>query len=140
MLSRDNRANIIQLRFSQNIIMPIAFIFTRLTFFLLYLRLFGNSKPFRWACYFGIGFYTLSNFLDVPISMAYEFPTHGRPWAAPDTLKRWIRVEPISLYLGGVNIASDLYIIILPMPMIWRLQMSLERKLGVMAIFTSGLL
>ncbi|MCJ1475922.1 hypothetical protein MMC13_004586 [Lambiella insularis] len=128
-----------KLRFAQNTIQPLAFIFSRITFFLLYLRLFGRSPPFRWACYFGIAFYFVSNIIDIPLYAVYCAPAPGNPWASMDTLEKCAQLEWISLFYGGINIASDLYIIILPMPMIWGLQMSLERKLGIMAIFTSGL-
>ena len=133
-------ANELKLRYAQNTIQPLAFIFSRITFFLLYIRLFGRHRPFCWACYFGIGFYTAANIIDVPLYAVYCAPPPGNPWASKNTLAKCAQLEWISLFYGGINIASDLYIIILPMPMIWGLQMSLEKKLGVMAVFTSGFL
>jgi hypothetical protein len=128
-----------KVRFAQNTVLPFAFIATRLPFFLLYLRVFGTSKPFRFACYFGMTFYVIANVVEVPIYTYYCAPLPGKPWASLETLMRCATAEPVSIMLGAVNIFSDIYILILPMPMIWKLQMSLERKLGIMAIFTTGL-
>ena len=45
-------------------------------------------------------------------------------------------------YIAGaaINTASDLSIVILPQPLIWNLQLSLNRKVGLCAIFLIGLL
>jgi hypothetical protein len=45
-------------------------------------------------------------------------------------------------YMAGavINTASDLSIVILPQPLIWNLQLSLKRKIGLCAIFLLGLL
>ena len=40
---------------------------------------------------------------------------------------------------GIFGLVTDLYIFILPLPMLWRLQMPLKRKLGITAIFLTGL-
>ena len=42
------------------------------------------------------------------------------------------------LAYGSMNIISDLFIFILPMPMLWRLQLNRKGKLGVMLVFMGG--
>lgn len=39
---------------------------------------------------------------------------------------------------GSMNFISDLFIFVLPLPMIWRLKLSRKEKLGVTLVFMSG--
>lgn len=41
---------------------------------------------------------------------------------------------------GGFNIASDITILILPLPMIWQLNLKLRQKLLLLVVFMTGLL
>ena len=41
---------------------------------------------------------------------------------------------------GIFNVVSDLIILILPMPTLWRLQLSLKRRLLTMGVFAAGFL
>jgi hypothetical protein len=41
---------------------------------------------------------------------------------------------------AGIQIATDLVILILPMPLIWRLQMPRRQKYGVFTVFGLGIM
>lgn len=41
---------------------------------------------------------------------------------------------------SGINIGLDVWMIILPAAQVWKLNMSFKGKLGVMAMFTVGIL
>ena len=44
-------------------------------------------------------------------------------------------------YIQGIfNVVSDFYLLILPIPVVWQLQMPSKRKIGVCAIFMTGIL
>ena len=44
-------------------------------------------------------------------------------------------------YIQGVfNVVSDFYLLLLPVPVVWNLQMPLRKKIGILTIFTTGLL
>ncbi|MCJ1259014.1 hypothetical protein MMC24_006848, partial [Lignoscripta atroalba] len=45
----------------------------------------------------------------------------------------------IQVYSGSLNVLSDFSILVLPLPLIWRLQMPFLRKLRVTAVFSVGL-
>lgn len=48
--------------------------------------------------------------------------------------------QAVGSYTTGIfNIISDLYILILPMPCIWALNLDIGRKLRIMAVFSVGL-
>lgn len=42
------------------------------------------------------------------------------------------------LYTAIFNLLADLIIVLLPMPMLWRLQMQTKRKVGISLIFAMG--
>ena len=46
--------------------------------------------------------------------------------------------QTLSVTVGAVNVISDLYLVILPLPAVWSLQLPLRRKLGVSAMFLTG--
>lgn len=46
----------------------------------------------------------------------------------------------VGIVQGVGNIIGDFYLLLLPMPVVWKLQLSLQKKIGVMAIFLIGFL
>jgi hypothetical protein len=40
---------------------------------------------------------------------------------------------------GTTNLAIDVFVVLLPMPTIWRLQLPMDRKIGIMAMFSLGI-
>lgn len=46
----------------------------------------------------------------------------------------------IGVIQSAVGIASDFYLLIIPIPAVYALQMPLRKKIGVIGIFMSGLL
>ena len=108
----------------------------KITILLLCLRLFGVNRNFRrctWALMFFVFGYLFSNLLTeifgcMPISKAYQ----------PETPGHCIDSIRVGLVYGAMNIASDLFIFVLPLPMVWRLQLTVYEKLGVSFIFMNG--
>ena len=49
-------------------------------------------------------------------------------------------VVPQTLYMAtaGINLATDIIILVLPMPLVWRLRLSTKRKIAVSCIFVLG--
>lgn len=45
-----------------------------------------------------------------------------------------------SVALGSCNVATDFIIVLLPMPMVWRLQMATQRKIELTVVFALGFL
>ena len=41
---------------------------------------------------------------------------------------------------GAINVASDIYVLILPIPCIWDLNMNITRKLRILSLFSLGIL
>lgn len=51
-----------------------------------------------------------------------------------------INYDVAALATGSVNVISDFLILLLPLLAIWRLRMAPKRKLGISAVFATGLL
>ena len=48
--------------------------------------------------------------------------------------------EALPYASGAINVITDLYVLILPIPCIWSLNMRMSRKLRTLAIFSMGIL
>lgn len=47
--------------------------------------------------------------------------------------------KPLNVALGVVNIFSDFFILIVPLPAVWSLQLPTKKKVGISAIILTGL-
>ena len=110
----------------------------KFTILLLYLRLFDVHKPFRyatWTVMFLVFGYLSSNLLTLifgckPIDKYWEPTTPGH--CIPST--------KADLFYGSMNFITDVLIFVLPLPMVWRLKLSRENKLGVILVFMGGVM
>ena len=59
--------------------------------------------------------------------------------SAIDSAKCTSRSKTFDLLLGGVNIANDIYLLILPIPAVWSLKLPARKRFGVLAIFMTGI-
>ena len=110
----------------------------KITFLLFFMRIFTLDKRMKLFAWFGIiacvAFYVAiffrSLFLCQPMKRAWN----------PTVPGKCLQLE-ITPYTSAIfNIISDLYIIALPLPTIWSLNLKTERKLRLTAVFSMGLL
>lgn len=115
--------------------------FAKLSIFLLYLRAFGPNRPVRYLTYLGIG---INLAFHAGASFVYAYLCVPRPsetWLQGQTSHRCLDRATTMAYAQGIfGIVSDLFIWLLPLPVIWSLHMPLKKKVGVSAIFATGLL
>ena len=117
------------------------FFLTKLPLFLLYLRPIAVTLWFRYAIYFGIA--ACAVFYAAAI-IAYSVPCIVRPG------ETWLQVRsssyclqegiPVTYMEGIFGLLSDIYLFMLPIPVILSLHLSLRKRLGVISIFATGLL
>lgn len=115
--------------------------FAKLSIFLLYLRTFGPNRSLRYLAYFGIAI-NLAIYLGTSFAYGYLcVPRPSETWLQSQTSNRCLEEgKPLSYIQGVFGIVSDLFIWILPLPVIWKLQMSFRKKVGVSMIFATGLM
>jgi hypothetical protein len=110
----------------------------KLSCLLFYRRVFSPSRKTLGFIHFGIAF----------ISAAYTAMFFSTLFQCLPIEKNWVELMPghclpqkVLPYCSGViNVASDLYVLILPMPCTWGLNLRLSRKLRATAIFSLGIL
>ncbi|KAK4163960.1 hypothetical protein QBC43DRAFT_318474 [Cladorrhinum sp. PSN259] len=130
-----------KIRFAANTFQALAYFTSRLPILLLYLRLFGRqSQNFRFACYFGIGLAVGAYITTIPLLSYFCTPPVGGDWNSLDVFAKCKRLLPWAIVQACVDIVLNVYIFILPLPVILRLQMPTGKKLGVLAIFLTGLI
>ena len=97
-----------------------------------------KAGPVYWVCqaliWINFMFY-IPTFLSIifechPVVDAWNLREQGR----------CVNRDMILVVAGSLNVLSDLMIILLPIWAIWHLQMALKRKVGIMAVFATGLL
>lgn len=117
---------------------PIAF-GAKLSLFLLYYRLFARHQWIRYLVYIGIGS-TAAMYTAGTIVYGYLcLPRHGQSWfeasLSPRCSKQIIMIAYVQSPFG---ILSDLYLLFLPLPAVWQLQLPLRKRLGIAGIFLTG--
>lgn len=106
---------------------------------MLYYRLFKPETPIRYSIIFGIALSFLVYFGNMTVVAIACAPGVGHPWDWTTAVK-CSRSTIFGFYLGIANVALDVFLLILPIPVILQLQLSTKKKFGVLAIFMVGLL
>lgn len=115
---------------------PVIF-FVKLSILLLYFRIFAVNRIMKYLINFGIIFQTVFYVGYTAVYAATEVKCSG-----PEALEIAFCMKSYGFVVaqGGVNVATDFYILGLPIFMVSQLQMTLKRKVGVCAVFMAGLL
>ncbi|KAL9009984.1 MAG: hypothetical protein Q9173_005034 [Seirophora scorigena] len=120
------------------IVLP-AMIFTKLTFFLVYLQVF---KPFRWlriCVYVGATLTTMFYFGVMIYLLVSITPREGQTFMDVALSPAQFASLRTSVPIAGVGLGTDLYLLILPITAVMQLQLPTRRKIGIILIFLTGL-
>ena len=122
---------------------PLACAFPKLSICLLYLRVFRH-RPSRFVTY-GVAIYTIMNAFSFfiagvlmcnPPSAYWNAYVQGRdPTIANATC---VNTQAMSIATNPPNIASDLVLLFLPLPTVWKVQTSVMSRVGLMLTFFAG--
>ena len=67
-------------------------------------------------------------------------PRTGETWLAAQLSRRCGRDLTLGYVMAAFNVLSDFYLLAIPIPVVWRLQLPLRRKVGVSAVFVTAFL
>ncbi|KAL9604653.1 MAG: hypothetical protein Q9219_000373 [cf. Caloplaca sp. 3 TL-2023] len=112
----------------------------KLTLFLLFLHIFGRLRWFRYLIWHGIvitGCFYVSEFV---IAFALCTPPRGRTWLEMSSVPKCSQLQTYGIAQGIMNLVSDLYLLVIPIPAVLSLQLPKSKKIGVIAIFMTGFL
>lgn len=73
-------------------------------------------------------------------SFYIETPRRGETWFSHQTPALQHEGRSLFMHQSYVGLATDIYILVLPIVAVSELQMPIRRKIGVMLIFMTGLL
>ncbi|KAF2234992.1 hypothetical protein EV356DRAFT_532274 [Viridothelium virens] len=108
----------------------------KLAFFWSYKRIFYPSRVMKWLCYGGAfvctDLYISQIFHDIFICIPVQ-----KDWD-PRLSGHCLPSGVGGSVTGIFNVISDVYILVLPLPFLWKLQMKLGPKLKLMALFGVG--
>lgn len=111
--------------------------FPKLSILASYLRVF-TEKPYRVAVYV-IGLITsLNAIVGVIVSLAACRPFSARWHSDGSGLSKCIDFGLYYRWIGFPNIITDVAILLLPLPVIWTLQISRNQKYGLSLVFLTG--
>ena len=114
--------------------------FAKLSLLLLYLRIFSPDRWTRLFIYFGIGVIFIVYTVTASILVGLCIPRKGESWALGLLSSRCRDTMAMTYVQGIFNIISDFYVLVLPLPVVWKLQLPLRKKVAVSAVFMTGLL
>ena len=109
----------------------------RIALLLMYLRLFGVSTPFRYATWAVMTFVTGYLFCNI-LTLIFGCTPIPKYWK-PDDPGHCINLVQADHAYGSMNVVSDLLLFLLPLPMVYQLNLSARDKLGLFLVFMSGI-
>jgi hypothetical protein len=119
----------------------ISLLCTKLSILFLYLRIFEVDRLMKIAIILGM-IWTGLTYLPFVVVTPWECAPHiGEKWGK-DVAIRCSNTVNVDFFIVSAVMAVilDIYILVLPVPMIRRLSLSWKRKVGLMAVFTTALL
>lgn len=121
-----------------DIIYSPSILMAKLSLLMLYLEVFRPNQKLRYAIYFGIVFMTLFYTGTFIAFCVLAIPRPGQSLISVILSNSIASLIPLSYAQGAVNVASDLYIFLLPIPGVLQLQLPTKKKIGICAIFGTG--
>ena len=112
----------------------------KLSLLLLYLRIFRPNVRLRCGIYLVMAFLTLSYTSFFIAYAVLSIPKPGQSGLASITSTETAMDIPLAITQGSINVFSDFLVLSLPIPVLWKLQQPRGKKIGILAIFMTGLL
>ncbi|CAD6593000.1 MAG: hypothetical protein ASARMPREDX12_006648 [Alectoria sarmentosa] len=116
----------------------VAYIFVKITFFILYWNIF---KPFRWLKFSIVGGAIVVSGVYIAFTLANLIgatPRAGQTWLESTGSWHYEIGVKISIPLAAWSLVSDVFILLLPISGVLRLQLSLKKRLVLLAVFMTG--
>lgn len=113
----------------------------KLSVLLLYLELFRVQKQARITVAIGLTIITAQCLATIVGYSVLCVPKPGDSWLMHSSTYKCKVTGPLfGVVMGAISVFSDLYVIIIPLPVIWQLHVVTRKKVGVSIVFIMGLL
>ena len=112
--------------------------FAKTSILLLFHQLFNVQRPIRISIWVGHVFNFMLYAVGIAVATYFETPRIGEQWT--DTLDgRTLVPVPWWQLQSALTVLLDLYIFVLPLPVLAKLSLPMKRKLGLTAVFSLAL-
>lgn len=122
---------------SETIILAVGFLFAKISILLFYQRLFTLSRVSRYCVYIAMAWTTVISSSAIIVDVALCAPRSGESFSI-FTGRRCERQTIWSVTQGCLNVLLDFFILYIPIPILWKVQMDRRKKIGVSAVFLTG--
>ena len=96
------------------------------------------NKILRYQVYAGIALSFALFLSSIIVSCALCTPSPGQAWHDLTTLVKCEKARYYAVPQGVVNVIIDFYLLYLPIPIVWHLNLQKRKRIGVIAIFLTG--
>ncbi|KAL9034264.1 MAG: hypothetical protein Q9180_005504, partial [Flavoplaca navasiana] len=116
---------------------PPGVYFAKAAILTLYLRIFSVKRVMRGLIYGGLIVLFLVYATFIPLTVVLCTPRNGGAWDL--VLLQKCKPTAIASVIQGVFcLLSDIYILVLPLPIIWKLNLKPKKKIGLAVVFMSA--
>lgn len=109
--------------------------FSKTTILIFYLRIFSPDRNTRIAIWSTIILTTCVSWFIVPVYAALCTPSPGTPWDFLHVPKNCRDSTILGVIQGPLNVVVDLLILILPIPVLYKLQMNRQKVYQLLIVF-----
>ncbi|KAL4786386.1 hypothetical protein BJX76DRAFT_355112 [Aspergillus varians] len=133
-------ARYMKILYAQGVFLSPVIFFAKASIFLLYRQIFTVEKPMKYAIRFGLVFTFVMYWPHVALESYFCAPHVGQSWndlltnGMPERMIYWGIVQ------GTLAVILDLYIFVLPLPRLWKIQRPMWKRLQIMAVFSTAML
>lgn len=107
----------------------------KLSCLLFYWRVFKPSRKWRWILALSMTL-LVCTYIGLFFATLFECTPVGKEWNVFMRRGKCLRPKGLPYASGGINVGTDICVLILPIPAVWSLNLKLRRKLRVIAIFS----
>lgn len=137
----DGLAETLQLLLVFKLLYGPTMFFIKASVLLLYRKVFSPNRRMRFFVYIGIGYLLIANGTTTILFGALCTPRNEESYLIRYTSPPCVgKVGNLSIAMAACNLVADLYLLVLPLPTIWKLQLSAKKKYALIGLFTTGFL
>ena len=123
---------------SQNVVYSFTILFAKFAILFLYLRVFYVDRTIRFGAWGGLIFHALYYVAMICIEIGAIIQCYDLFQISSRFCVR--NERELMMMNSAVNVITDFFVLILPIPRVLKLQLTLKRKIGIMTTFVDGLL
>ncbi|KAI1633647.1 hypothetical protein F4809DRAFT_622299 [Biscogniauxia mediterranea] len=128
-----------KLNFVVQLVMPLSHSFSKAAILLVLLQIFTVDRKMRIAIYVGLAFTIAAYWPNLILVPIFSVPYSGETWDDMVTNPRVFKMTPVGTEQGTLAVLLDLYIFILPIPILASLNIKRTKRLHLIGIFGTAL-